>query len=405
MLNMLLHSQPNSKKGMTYNTAIGGGLVNANLEILADKAVKITVPGFGATIDGTYSASESEITISANGDSYVATASKDLSTLTFKSVSGTGLLSKYFNNVSFGMVDYADNAETYEGQGKMYYASNQNKDDISGARGAYHCDFYKENNSYPSIIGGKNWSLMEGSGDQLQLDTSTSFDGSQSIKMRYSTAGNMRYLQWGLTDGSGKGHTNVNKLGLYVKNPNAVDVKFKVYAYYKAQVTPSDQGSNRAASNELTISANSDWTLFTLDLDSSKTYYGYGIYMVTKSSAGFINIDKVFYFNDFASPEVNFVAKSGLALHGNITAGAATMTFGENGAVTLNNAALGGDLAGKYVMRMGEAAQEMVVTTSMGTITGKYAVNNSGIVTFTVTAVTGDLAAGVNVGAVLSNAH
>ena len=393
------------QKGMTYNTAIGGGLVNANLEILADKAVKITIPGFGATINGTYSASESEITISANGDSYVATASKDLSTLTFKSVSGTGLLAQYFKNVSFGMVDYADNAETYEGQGKMYYKDNKDVNNISGARGAYHCDFYKEGNSNPSIIGGSNWSLMEGSGDQLQLDTSNSFDGSQSIKMRYSTAGNMRYLQWGLTDGSGKGHTKVNKLGLYVKNPNAVDVKFKVYAYYKAQVTPNDQGSNRAASDELTIAANSGWTLFTLGLDSSKTYYGYGIYMVTKSSAGFINIDKVFYFNDYASPEVNFVAKSGLALSGNITAGPATMTFGDNGAVTLNNEHLGGDLAGTYVMRMGETAQEMVITTAAGTITGTYAVNNTGVVTFTVTAVTGDLAGGVNVGAVLSNAH
>ena len=39
----------------------------------------------------------------------------------------------------------------------------------------------------------------------------------------------------------------------------------------------------------------------------------------------------------------------------------------------------------------------------MGNITGTYSVSDRGVVTMTVTAVTGDLAAGVNVGAVLSN--
>ena len=81
------------------------------------------------------------------------------------------------------------------------------------------------------------------------------------------------------------------------------------------------------------------------------------------------------------------------------------MTFGQNGAITLNNTLLGGDLAGTYEMAMGETAQMMTVKTAMGNIVGKYAVAANGAVTFEVTEVTGDLAAGVNVGAVLSNAH
>ena len=125
--------------------------------------------------------------------------------------------------------------------------------------------------------------------------------------------------------------------------------------------------------------------------------------MATKSATGFLNVDKVFYYNDYESPEMNYFAKEGLALNGTITAGAATMTFGQNGAVTLHNDMLGGDLAGKYKMAMSGADQLMTIETAMGNITGTYAVNPAGKVTFTVTAVEGDLAAGVNVGAVLSN--
>jgi hypothetical protein len=79
------------------------------------------------------------------------------------------------------------------------------------------------------------------------------------------------------------------------------------------------------------------------------------------------------------------------------------MTFDQNGVVTLNCAALGGDLLGTYKMAMSGANQLMTIETAMGNITGTYAVNPMGKVTFTVTAVEGDLAAGVNVGAVLSN--
>ena len=79
------------------------------------------------------------------------------------------------------------------------------------------------------------------------------------------------------------------------------------------------------------------------------------------------------------------------------------MTFGQNGAVTLHNDMLGGDLTGTYTMAMGETGQLLTVKTSMGDLTGTYSVNPMGKVTFTVTEVTGGLAQGVNVGAALSN--
>ena len=117
----------------------------------------------------------------------------------------------------------------------------------------------------------------------------------------------------------------------------------------------------------------------------------------------YVGADAMCFSNVDNDPSLNYYAKNGLVLSGTITAGAATMTFGQNGVVTLHNDMLGGDLAGTYTMAMGEAGQLLTVKTSMGNITGTYSVNPMGKVTFTVTEVTGGLAQGVNVGAVLSN--
>ena len=385
--------------GMTYIGKVAG-LINAQLTIGQDNAVTLAAPGMAMNVNGTYAIEGDEVTMTLGDVQYVGTIEDNA--INFKSVNGTGTIAGALNNLNFNMIEYADNAETYESDGKMYYIGNKDVNNRSGARGAYHCDYYKEGTADKSIIGGNNWSLMGGNGDQLSLDKTTAADGSQSLKMKFSTAGNMRYLQWGLADGTAVGHKGFNKFGIYLKNTNANAVSIKLYAYYIQKVEPSTQGGSRATA-EITVPANSDWALYTLDLDAAKTYYGYGIYMVTKSSTGYLNVDKAFYYNDYESPEMNYFAKEGLALNGTITAGAATMTFGQNGAVTLNNEALGGDLAGTYTMAMGEAGQLLTVKTSMGNITGTYSVNPMGKVTFTVTEVTGGLAQGVNVGAVLSN--
>ena len=388
--------------GMTYIGKVGA--VAAQLTIGQDNAFTMAAPGLSINETGTYSITKDEVTMSlGTSTQYVGTI--DGNEIKFKSISGSDVYTQFLNGVSFSMIEYADNAETYESDGKMYYQGNKDLSQVSGARGAYHCDYYTGGSSNLSPIGGSGWSLMGGNGDQLQLDKTTAADGSQSLKMKFSTAGGMRYLQWGLADGTAVGHKGFNKLGIYLKNTNANAVSIKLYAYHIQKVEPSTQGDSSRAVKEITVPANSDWALYTLDLDAAKTYYGYGIYMVTKSATGFLNVDKVFYYNDYENPEANFFAEEGEVLNGTITAGAASMTFGQNGVVTLNCAALGGDLAGTYAMSMNNADQLITIKTSMGNIVGTYSVDMAGLVTLTVTGVTGDLAAGVNVGAVLTNAE
>lgn len=388
--------------GMTYIGKVGA--VAAQLTIGQDNAFTMAAPGLSINETGTYSITKDEVTMSlGTSTQYVGTI--DGNEIKFKSISGSDVYTQFLNGVSFSMIEYADNAETYESDGKMYYQGNKDLSQVSGARGAYHCDYYTGGSSNLSPIGGSGWSLMGGNGDQLQLDKTTAADGSKSLKMKFSTAGGMRYLQWGLADGTAVGHKGFNKLGIYLKNTNANAVSIKLYAYHIQKVEPSTQGDSSRAVKEITVPANSDWALYTLDLDAAKTYYGYGIYMVTKSATGFLNVDKVFYYNDYENPEANFFAEEGEVLNGTITAGAASMTFGQNGVVTLNCAALGGDLAGTYAMSMNNADQLITIKTSMGNIVGTYSVDMAGLVTLTVTEVTGDLAAGVNVGAVLTNAE
>ena len=143
-----------------------------------------------------------------------------------------------------------------------------------------------------------------------------------------------------------------------------------------------------------------------MDLNTAKTYYGYGVYMNTKAATGFINFDKVFYYNDYESPEMETFTTSGLTLAGNITAGAASMEFKANGGVDLTCAALGGTVSGKYKFEIVGMYQIMTVTIAStdvnGTFSGKYTVAANGTVTLEITASTGDFVGGVTAGNTLT---
>ena len=394
-------------QGETYSAKIGGGLVNARLDVLANKAVKLSAPGFGVNVEGTYTTNENDVTMTLGTDTYVATASEDLKTLTFKSVSGSGMVAQFLNNVSFAETPFAENAETYSEDGKMYYQGNTNKEARSGARGAFYCEYQGGSDSQVSEVGGKNWILMGGNGDQLQLDKSVHQEGAQSLKMKYSSGGAMRYMQWELYEGTATAKTGYNRFGFWIKNAsgNATTVNVSVYKASKVYKDNVGDNNKRAMTGQFTLAAGTDWTFKTIELDPSANYYGFAVWFAKHGSASdFVNFDNAYFFNTYESHELNFFAKEGLALSGEITAGQATMTIGQKGALTLSCEALGGDLPATYSMSMSEGQQMMTVVSSMGNITGTYSVSNRGVVTFTVTAVTGDLTAGVNVGAILSNA-
>ena len=91
---------------------------------------------------------------------------------------------------------------------------------------------------------------MGGSGDQLSLDNTQAYSGNNSLKIKRSTAGNMRYLQWDLYKGTGVAHTGYNNFGVFIKNPNNFAIGVIIMVYKVNQVTPSNQGATSRAQLE-----------------------------------------------------------------------------------------------------------------------------------------------------------
>jgi hypothetical protein len=293
-------------------------------------------------------------------------------------------------------MDVLDNAETYTESGKMYYQSNKDVNNRSGARGAYYCDYYGGGSS--STVGGSGWDLMGGSGDQLSLDTSIAHSGSNSLKMKRNKSNAMRYMTWGLFDGSAEGHTGANYFSYWVKNPNSVALTIKTSVYYQATVTASTQQSNRAYV-EAQIPANSDWTQVVIPLDPAKTYYGVAYVPATVSgggSADYFYVDDAMFYSEEMNIAAPFLAIKGLEMSGTIVPGAASITLGEHGTCKLTCAALGGSLDATFTL----IGDRMVITVpafqggEKTVITGTYApTEQAGVVTFTVISTTGEMAA------------
>ena len=328
--------QPELIPGMTYATQLtsnGGGYVNAKLIVGRDNDISFRIPAFYFQQDGTYTCEESEATLtfaSANV-TYVGTVSEDERTLTFKSLTGSNYLSDYLDGLSFKMIDYADNAESYLSDGIMYYQSNQNEANISGARGAYFCEYAYSGTSTP--VSGSGWILMGGSGDQLQLDKTNAYEGTQSLKMKKSSAGEMRYYQWNLYKGDGEGITGVTRFSIALKNPNSTATPLSVRVYKTQKVTPSTH--EECVVKEIELTANQDWKVYSIELDASETYYGYAIFLPKASGAAYINVDAAHYAQVDADPTWNLnIIKNKTLTYNDPTD--VTFTFLDNGLANIN---------------------------------------------------------------------
>ena len=394
-------------KNAIFNTKING-LFKASIEIKSDTTAKLSCPGLGMNLDATYVTNTEEIEISLPGDvKYTATVADNGKTLKYKAVSGEGAVANALKNLNFSAVIIGENAEAYDKDGTTMYKDHE---DVvqSGARGAYYVDMYN-GGSGSSPVGGKGWALPS-SDAMVNLEKTEKVDGAQSLKLKNSKYGNARYIQWDLYKGTAKPITGVNRFSIYLKNGMAVDTKeIKVMVYKTQHVTSSTQGADYRVepASKITMKASQDWTKYTVNLDASKTYYGFALLFTTDwSNEGFIYADAGYFYNEGSDPEVNFYALNGLTLAGTINVGAASIAFGENGVASLTCSALGGTVEGKYAMQMNGANQQLTITVSgdtiNGTIVGTYAVSAQGVVTFTIIKGTGDFAAAVAADQVLT---
>lgn len=394
--------------GSTYTGKING-LLNANLTVTGEDSLTLSVPAMNQTATGTYAIDEDEIEIAFGTTKYTATLNSERTSLTFKSIDGSDLVAQALNGVSFNQYFVAEDAESYTESGTMYYQGQTDESKASGARGAYYCDYYN-NGSASSPIGGTGWSLMGGNGDQLSLDSDTKLSGNHSLKLKYGSAGNMRYLQWGLYKGTNEGKTGLNSFTIYLKNPTSVAVKTKLMVYKTQTVNNSTQRASYRTEKDVVLVANSDWTAYTISLDSSATYYGFGILFTSDwNNSGFVYADMAYYSPVASSvdndPTLSYYAKKDMILSGTTNAGAASIKFGENGKVYLTcTAASYTDVEGTYTLVNNGTSHIMVITIGENTMTGTYVVNPSTMKsTFTVSSASGAFATLVSSGVTFTN--
>ena len=393
------YKAPEVKK-LTQNMSYLGkinDLVKAQLFIKNETQVDLMIPGLeSTTLNGTYVFDEKDITMTFDGDVYVASVSEDMKTFTFKSISGTGKVATYLNNLSFKMFDYADNAEAYANDGLMYYQGNQNEKKRSGARGAYYCQYLYDG----------SWILMGGSGDQLGLDTTNHIEGQKSLKMKKSTNGDLKYTQWGLYDGTAEPHTNVSKFTIWLKNPLNTATNLQLMLYKVQKVTKTTDVDDNKIVKDITLEPNQEWTEYTINLDPTETYYGYCINAPKASANGYFNVDNAYYYSVDNNPNLRYFTKKDMVLNGNLSIGEASIKFDECGKFYLTCATLqANNVEGTYDMALmnDSATQEMTLSVSGTVVKGTYLVDATGKATFTVTDVTGAMATYIEAGKVFAN--
>ena len=385
--------QPPEVKKLTTNVSYYAkinDLVEAQIFIRSETQIYLMIPGLDKnTYEGTYVYDENDVTITLGEVVYVASVSEDMRTFTFKSISGTGKVANYLNNLSFKMMDYAESAETYKNDGEMYYQNNQDYNKRSGARGAYYCQYIYQG----------NWILMGGGGDQLGLDSTNKMIGN-SLKMKKSTAGDMRYMQWGLFDGTAEAHTNVSKFTIWLANPIDAETNVKVILYKVQKVTNATDIDENKVVKEITLLANQPWTEYNIELDPTETYYGFCIYAPKASTSAYFNVDHAYYSNIDNDPHLIYYAKKDMVLNGNLGDNAASIKLDEGGKFTFTCAGLGANNAeGTFDFEVEGNDQFMVLNINGTTIRCTYAVNEEYKVTITVSTVSGAMESVIPVGA------
>ena len=267
---------------MTLEKAYTGQLTNnqvIKLEIGENKAATATVLGDTPTaVPGQ---------IEVDGKDVVFTSADSGATLKYtgkfnnggkaiKYVSATGQVAALCENVDLNALQVVDNYEQYTADGVAYYASNT-IEDRRGCRGNYYSEYYKGSGSSP--WGGNNWSLMEGNGDQLKLmqDAEGAHSGNNYLSLKHVKDKAMRYMQWGLFDGSSISKSVYgSKFSFWAKTDGWVK-DITVYFYYQPMPTNASRDSYVKKVQFVEEAALTEWKHYEMDLKPFMGYYGFMI--------------------------------------------------------------------------------------------------------------------------------
>ena len=223
-----------------------------------------------------------------------------------KFVSASGTYATAVDDMELNAVQVVDNFDQYTSDGKAYYQSNLDMSQRSGARGAYFSEYYSGGSHEYETFGGDGWVLMGGNGDQLKLKTDGGHSGRNYLCMKNSASFAMRYLQWGLFDGtSERNNFRGSKLGFWAKT-NGLVKAFKVSMYSQTQPRNATKDNSVRSYIFEQTGAIGDWKHFEVDLNPNLVYYGFLIFMEKNlSTDSYLYIDDVEVYT--ANPHAKYV--------------------------------------------------------------------------------------------------
>ena len=153
-------------------------------------------------IPGVYTVEDNKITFSSADDGAALVYEGQLldGGQHIKYLASDGAFADEVENMDIHAVQVMDNFEQYPEDGVSWWNGNKdNPEARSGCRGAYYSEYYSGSADDSTEWGGSKWSLMRGNGDQLKMVTE---DGNNYLSLKSSSGAAMRYMQWGMYDGS-----------------------------------------------------------------------------------------------------------------------------------------------------------------------------------------------------------
>ncbi len=264
-------------------------------------------------------------TLSAAANSFVIEAQNTNVSITSIKLSYTCQTSD--TAYEFDKVYDVDDFESYSATGTGYDTSH-GMSTVTGLRAQYYSTYYGAGSNPTS---GYGWNIM-GSSDYLTFMSSVGHSGSKTALLKSNSGNYFRYIQakhyFGVPTAIGKG----SKLSVWMhgsyKNTNGeagVDAAVTLIAFYDSKFNTS--GANTAATATYTVASGSDWMEYTVDLDSTKTVYAYGVHIAKASATLYLPIDDVKIYTESPYGAVNV---SGVTLDSN----SVDLTIGETKALT-----------------------------------------------------------------------
>lgn len=287
-------------------TMAADSIIQANLNIdYATMKANVDIPAAGQALPGDITIDGRNITFK---DAYGGAILTYKGRLTngnqkIKFVEATGSIGEYVQH-DLNAVQVVDDFESYTESGVAYYQNNTPAD-RSGLRGAYYQEYRNDSMTTTSPWHSDKSSLMGGDGSQMNLlkDPEKAHGGNQYASMKISSGNIMRYMTYGLFDGTAESTNSYRGkyLSFWLKS-NIKLTTLRVRFYFITNPDGTTMANNCNKSGQVDISPNKvidEWTRYQVELDPNKIYFGFN-FQIHQSwvGDGQLYVDDVEVFNE-----------------------------------------------------------------------------------------------------------